>query len=81
MTLAGADNVEHAAYDVFGASIHDAGRSYARTDLDALAAPRAGVEHEVDAAAESRLERDVVHHLQIQRQASTDELPDAELRR
>jgi hypothetical protein len=63
--LAGAHDVEHAANNVFRAGIHDAGRPYARTDLDALAAFRAGVEHVVDAAAESVLKRDVIHRLQI----------------
>jgi hypothetical protein len=63
--LAGTHDVEHAADDVFRAGIHNAGRLYNRTDLDALAAPRAGVEHLVDATLESRLERDFIHRLQI----------------
>ena len=37
---------------------------YSRTDLDALAALRAVVEHVVDATLESRLERGVIHRLQ-----------------
>src|SRR5262245_54724859 len=70
--LAGAHDVEHAAYDVLRARIFDTGRFYARTDFDALAAPRAGVDHKTDSTTESRLKRDVVHRLQIQRQ--TDNL-------
>src|SRR5262245_28113023 len=66
VTLAGAYDFEHAANDVFGTGIN-AGRLYARTNLNALAALRTGIEHLVDAAAESRLERDVIHRLQIQR--------------
>src|SRR5450631_2159606 len=66
-TPAGAHDVEHAADDVFWVRFANAGRPYARTDLDTLAAFRAGVEHVVDAVAESRLEGDIVHRLQIQR--------------
>ena len=65
VTLAGTHDVEHSADDVFGTGIHNAGRLYARTDFDALAALRAGVEHVVDATVKSRLERDVIHRLQI----------------
>src|SRR5450631_1705898 len=66
-TLAGAHDVDHATNDVFWVCSADAGGPYARTDLDTLAAFRAGFEHAVDAVAESRLEGDFVHRLQIQR--------------
>ena len=62
-TIAGAHKVEHAADDVFGSRIRNSGGSHTRTNLDALAASRAGVEHVVDAFAQSRLERDVGHRL------------------
>src|SRR5262249_13555245 len=74
-TLAGAQDVEHPAYDVLRARIFDTGRFYAWTDLDALAAPRAGVDHKTDTTTESRLKRDIVHRLQIQRQANAQGSP------
>jgi hypothetical protein len=56
---AAAHYLENAADDVFGLCIRDAGRRNARTNLDALAASRAGVEHAVDVFVQSRFEWDV----------------------
>jgi hypothetical protein len=64
--MAGSHQIEHAADDVFGLRIRNAGGPHARTNLDAFAASRAGVEHVLDAFAQSRLERDLGHRLHIQ---------------
>ena len=53
-------------------AVRDAGGLHARTNLDAFAASRAGVEHVLDALAQSRLERDVVHRLHIQALSPAD---------
>jgi hypothetical protein len=64
-TISGAYKVEHAADDVAGPRVRDARGFHARTNLNALAASRAGVEHVFDTFAQSRLERDVAHRLPI----------------
>jgi hypothetical protein len=58
---AGSHKIKHAADDVPGVRSRNAGGLYARTNLDALAASRAGVEHVVNAFAQSRLKGDVGH--------------------
>jgi hypothetical protein len=65
-TKAGAHDVEHTTDNVFRTHVADASRPNARTDFDALSTSRASVKHVVDAAAESHLEGDFVHWLQIQ---------------
>src|SRR6202043_946671 len=55
-----AHDVDDAGDDVFGRRIRDARRLHARTDLDAPAAPRAGVKHLLDACFEGGFEGDVV---------------------
>src|SRR4029453_17313682 len=62
-SIAAPYDVKHTADDVVGTCGRDAGRFYARTDLDTFAAPRAGVEHVLDALAQSCRERDVIHRL------------------
>jgi hypothetical protein len=62
-TVAGTYQFEDAADDVFGPCFRDAGRLNTRTNLDALAASRAGVEHFFDMFEQSRLEWDLAHRL------------------
>ena len=64
--MAAAYQFNDAADGFFGVCIRDAGRLEARTNLDALPAASAGVEHFFDIFTQSCLERDVVHPLHDQ---------------
>src|SRR5260370_19345998 len=72
-TISRAHKVEHAADDVFGPRVRDAGGFHARTNLDALAASRALVDPVFDTFAPSPIERDIAHPLPNIPPANDDE--------
>jgi hypothetical protein len=60
-TVPGAHDVEYTRNDVVGVQFDDSGGADARADLDALAALCTGVDHEIDATGQSRLEGEIIH--------------------